>query len=166
MPNWCYNEMEVTGSKENLVKFMDFIKGDKRDFDFNKVLPYPEEYEKLDLETPDQFVGYNNGGYNWCIKNWGTKWNACEPNITLTDVSPKSSIVEISFDSAWSPSEPITRKLSELFPDLTFKHSYEEGGCDFSGCLVCKNGKILEDKTGLYDDFPISEHYYEEDEED
>src|SRR5262245_41566713 len=63
--------------------------GAERLIDFNKLIPYPERYAKADRErwewekanpgaswadAPED--GYNQGGYEWCLKHWGTKWNA------------------------------------------------------------------------------------------
>jgi len=169
MPNWCYNIIEVTGNEKDLKSFVKKIKGKDRDFDFNTIIPYPKEYAVLDKKCNkmrDDGVnfkdipkdGYNNGGYSWCISNWGTKWNAVEP-----DVSVEKNIVQISFDTAWSPSINITEKLSEMFKTLEFKHKYEEGGCDFSGTITLKNGVTLSNISGLYNDFPISSHDWQED---
>ena len=172
MPNWCYNIIEVIGDNAEVNKMVEKIEGEDTEFDFNKVLPYPEKYAILDKKSNgmrDKNVdlkdiptdGFNSGGYEWCISNWGTKWNACEPVV-----SADGNIAEISFDTAWSPSLGVTKALSELFPTLTFKHSYEEGGCDFSGFTIFDGGEVIEDKSGNYEAFPISEHWDEDDEEE
>ena len=97
---------------------------------------------------------------NWCIDNWGTRGNAEEPN-TYCD----GERGQISFDTAWSPSLEVTKALSLLYPTLTFKYNYEEGGNDFSGNMTFRNGVILEENGGDYNDYPVSEHL-SEDEED
>ena len=68
-------------------------------FDFNLFVPYPKEFKDADNEAKrvyDELVkeagdpyridwskvpadGFNKGGYEWCIVNWGTKWSADEP---------------------------------------------------------------------------------------
>ena len=58
MPNWCENELFVIGSEESLLRFEDQIlhwenpetKGNKGEvvFDFNKVIPTPQEIEDVD----------------------------------------------------------------------------------------------------------------------
>jgi len=171
MPNWNYNIIEVIGDEAEINKMVELIEGKDTEFDFNKVLPYPEKYAILDKksnEMRDKNVdlkdiptdGFNSGGYEWCIENWGTKWNACEPVV-----SADGNMAEISFDTAWSPSLQVTKMLSKLFPTLIFKHSYEEGGCDFSGYVIFEDGETIEDESGDYDDYPISEHETWDDEE-
>lgn len=171
MPNWCYNEMIVRGSKEVLDAVMGKVHNSQRDefpcFDFGKVAPYPEKYKKLDDES-NTYDGFNgvirdeNGeaighmtesGYEWCIRNWGTKWNACEPSLDVYD-----EYIVYSFNTAWSPSTPVTIALSEMFPDATFIHCYEEEGMDFSGREEYKNGVLVSEVMGNYDDYPITEH--------
>lgn len=163
MPNWCYNEIEVEGEDAELLRLVDFVKGEESEFDFNKILPYPAKFAEMDKEVDEKGInhskGFNSGGYEWCLGNWGTKWNAVEPSVATDGKS-------ISFDTAWSPSIPVTIALSELFPTLKFTHRYEEGGCDFSGYMVIQNGEILEDVSGEYDEYPVTEHDWEDDEEE
>lgn len=160
MPNWCMNTVEWTGNPEEQEKVLALIKTGDNDFDFNAILPYPEEYAKADAEVerlgkegvewknmpPD---GFNHGGYEWCLANWGTKWNACE---AISDLGVAS------FDTAWSPPEPVICALSKMFPELTFTLRYEEGGMDFSGYCVYRAGNLLDSAEGDYDDYPITEH--------
>lgn len=157
MPNWCENKIEIFGSAEAIEQLVALVKSPDSDFDFNRLIPYPEEYAVGDVDG--KAVGYNSGGYDWCIRNWGTKWNACEPSVIVTE-----NTVEIYFDTAWSPSLEVTEKLVSLFPDVTIKHTYEEGGMDFSGYVLYKNGEIVESEEGDYDVFPVHEHEHCEDE--
>lgn len=46
MPNWCENSLEVSGSKEELDRFVKFFDGGK-DL-FRRVKPYPKVFEELD----------------------------------------------------------------------------------------------------------------------
>ena len=165
MPNWCYNRIEIEGSEKERLRMKAFIHGDDDDveFDFNKILPYPEKYAKMDAEVDEDGInrskGFNAGGYDWCIANWGTKWNAC-------DVIVADDGFEIDFDTAWSPSLPVTLALSKLFPTLIFTHRYEEGGCDYSGFSVFRNGKEVDSAEGDYNAYAISNHDWENDEGD
>ena len=53
--------------------------------------------------------------YDWCVENWGTKWNACE--VQVSDYT-------IEFSTAWAFAEPVMRKLAELCA----KHSVDFEG--------------------------------------
>ena len=62
--------------------------------------------------------------YDWCIENWGTKWNAydieaCEDN-------------QFKFCTAWSAPHPILRKLSELYPEIAITHQWADEDYGFN----------------------------------
>ena len=46
MPNWCSNDVEIHGSKEDIAALHELI-GDN--FDFNKIVPMPPELESETL---------------------------------------------------------------------------------------------------------------------
>jgi len=97
--------------------------------------------------------GFNSGGYEWCIKNWGTKWGICNAELGNADYISADSIsyeLEYTFDTAWSPPTPIVKKMSEMFPSLTFTLKYFEGGGGFNGLYVCEKGEVIRDLTGDY----------------
>jgi hypothetical protein len=200
LPNWCHNEVRITGSKEDIAALKELM-GKK--FSFEKIAPIPEA-----LERPDGMVGSTYGtmkvivnkktkvfhramsghgkytifeaidlpeecnaaqavieGYrpckvcvvnpnqqrqkcdrpieeavalykeygsdnviDWCRKHWGTKWNS---SSVLDDYA--TTFMNVEFDTAWSPPEPIYHALCDLFPDLDIKWHYSETGCQFSG---------------------------------
>jgi len=47
MPNWCENTVIIEG--DNVQKVVDYLKTDKTIFDFNKVIPYPQEFIDQDI---------------------------------------------------------------------------------------------------------------------
>jgi len=67
--------------------------------------------------------------YDWKVKNWGTKWNAGDD----VDIGEGDGILEYTFDTAWSPPNPIAEALSFRFPDCIFILSYKEEGMGFAG---------------------------------
>ena len=111
--------------------------------------------DKLSKKLRDQFVkengeypsdGFNQGGYDWCIKNWGTKWGICSPEL----VNEYKEELEYEFESAWAPPAPVILKMSEMFPTLRFELRYFEMGVGFNGLYICEKGKVIEDKEGEY----------------
>lgn len=85
--------------------------------------------------------------YQWCPKNWGTKWNACDPHV---DEIVKSSDgeayqVNIFFNTAWSYPEGIFEELSRQYPELLFEVEVDEEGGYFWGKLTIQEGVIAED---------------------
>ena len=157
MPNWCENVIVVKGSHEELEELETFLKQGKEDFDFNLFIPYPKEYEELDSkarEMREQGVdwelipkdGYNSGGYDWCIENWGTKWNAYEPSVRFVE----DELLTIHFDTAWSPPTPIVEKMALMFPSLTFYLNYHEDGMGFLGSAIFANGEMIQQSESEY----------------
>lgn len=113
MPNWTQNHVSFEGSKEKIIELKQLFASDEKVFDFNKVVPMPEDSEnfqatgsftmdtnKGDLSTEDFFekkVETPANWYYWSIKNWGTKWNAVDSNL---DVDEDNKLV-YSFRTAW-----------------------------------------------------------------
>ena len=60
--------------------------------------------------------------YEWSITNWGTKWNA----YGYQEGTDYSACDELTFQTAWSAPHPILRKLSEMFPEIVFKHRWAD----------------------------------------
>lgn len=152
MPNWCYNIIYVYGSKEDLLKFKEDVRSEKYVFDFNKVISFDKHKEKfrkdvwekdenLRKKHKDEFeMGwFNEGkGYEWCNKNWGTKWRVdCEePETTDTHLF-------YSFSSAWYIPIEVYFKLIKTYKNLRFEINYEESGMGFAGDLIGENGEVV-----------------------
>ena len=163
MPNWVSNSISITAeSKAELDALLEKAKGadskiteEEREFHFgafvhpsDEELPYylgnvedelPEEYESW---TPEEKLTYKlqfrgNNWYDWNVRNWGTKWDACDTYVGRTDDLSAS----VSFQTAWSPPEPIFRALAEQFPNLKFDISYEEEQ-GWGGELTAENGEL------------------------
>ena len=70
--------------------------------------------------------------YDWCSKNWGTKWDACHASterVPYVLAGPQSKDrVEISFDTAWAEPQPVIHALVSKYPNLNFVHSYSYEG--------------------------------------
>lgn len=79
--------------------------------------------------------------YDWCISNWGTKWNA----YGYDDIGYGNNDT-LRFYTAWAAPYPILEKLSELYPDLTLDHSWadEDIGHNCGHCSY-KNGKLTDE---------------------
>ena len=60
--------------------------------------------------------------YEWAIGHWGTKWNAYGYK-SGTDYSQSDAL---SFQTAWSGPHPLLRRLSEMFPDISFRHRWAD----------------------------------------
>lgn len=132
MPNWCENEVTITGPALELARLYSEVctseEEDGLQFDFNRVVPMPNNIFRGNLGQEERERHGEMNWYDWSIANWGTKWNASEPSV-----SRKERSIQIDFDTAWSPPEPVIAKLSSMYPELTIIHSYYEGGMGFNG---------------------------------
>ena len=151
MPNWCRNRVTVFGKEEDISKISEIFSDKKSIFDHiikspdwkrlpNEKGEFPKLRQELNkdgsvfYETYDFPDGKNDDRwYHWNIQNWGTKWDitADSVEIELED----SEMLEVSFDTAWSPPEPICKRLREMFPDSSFSRFYDEPGMEFAGYL-------------------------------
>ena len=149
MPNWCYNRINVFGN-ENEEKLKEVEKIFESKTPFNEIFPMPDwkntpnskgELTKLEqhlnkdgsvfYETYNFPDGKNDDRwYHWCIENWGTKW---EPDMLDVDGDQDSEMLEITFNTAWSPPEGVVEKMREKYPKLTFQCFYDEPGCEIAG---------------------------------
>ena len=83
-------------------------------------------------------------GYNWCINNWGTKWDIADATVE----SVGSELIA-HFNTAWSPPTEGLRRVSEKFPGVTFVLTYQEESMDFCGAVLFKNGQASESEGML-----------------
>ena len=105
----------------------------------------PDEQKKLEEDTARNIAvhGYANW-YDYCVNEWGTKWDVGGEGDQATVHGPNS--ISMSFDSAWAP--PIA--AMEKFQDLGFKVKlvYWESGMCFCG-LFDENGDDYYDYTDM-----------------
>ena len=165
MPNWCNNDL--------MIQHMDRAMMEKARDGFNRVggvngmlsalIPCPEPLrdtmagsygrhdqlsnyrsdllefqEKLNLK----YFGHKNW-YDWCIAEWGTKWDIGrasehDPLVEIDDGDWPT--MTLSFESAWSPPIQAYEKLEAMGFIITAQ--YFEPGCGF--CGEWKNGEDYE----------------------
>lgn len=149
MPNWCNNVLKVTGDKKKLDEMLKLIKTGDFEFDFNKVVPMPEDLMAYDapIKNKDKrnqhLVEFGaTDWYTWRLANWGTKWSAGE-GVQVDRVSKEECV--LCFDTAWSPPGPIIEALGKKYTELTFRLSYTECGEGFVGVYTVEDGEVVED---------------------
>ena len=136
MPNWATNFLKVTGKSAD--RFKDIVyKEDASAADrflMDRTVPMPaelsgtnsppqtDEEKKLQAELKKKYGSGN--WYDWCAKNWGTKWDIGECCLNET-----AGGWLFSFDTAWSPPIEWIIQTARQFPDLTFEDTWAaEGG--------------------------------------
>ena len=123
MPNWTYNNVQFIGKTEDNVKQLQtMLKSDDNEFDFNNVIPMPNElsdtvsgsenakpeWQKEQSKKLKAKYGADNW-YDWSINNWGTKWNACNTEVELNE-----NVLNYSFETAWDAPREIVRALEHM----------------------------------------------------
>ena len=123
MPNWCENDLSVSGDKESLAVFMKSISGDT-EMDFTQLVPRPAEQE--------------DNWFNWNCDNWGTKWAPNEIWISYETETESA----MTFQSAWAPPTELFTAIAKLFPTLDFSLAYSEGGMAVCGATRWQEGEL------------------------
>ena len=134
MPNWCSNELSVSGPTEDIANFKQQAVGyspwDKPAKDekpsalnFHSLVPVPDHILKL---------GYVNAGHDWEVKNWGARWGAGDVDV----VDEGDDCIVYHFSTAWAPAVEFIENVRKQWPTLTFILDYDEPGNGFKG--ICK----------------------------
>ena len=97
MPNHCTNEVYISFKDRAATdEFLEFVKGKDEEgkevpFTFNAIAPLPN----------------GKWDYDWCWKNWGTKWDAYD--VEFED--EEEEFLRINFLTAWGPPTPILERI-------------------------------------------------------
>ncbi len=138
MPNHCSNRIEIHGEAEDVKIVKKFLKSEESIFDFNNIIPMPKEIlgKVTYKHTEDSFQNRRlrklhgaDNWYDWSLNKWGTKWNSYNEVIT----EEEDDYVIYTFDTAWSPPEPIIFALREKFPDVSISAFFDEPGMQMAG---------------------------------
>ena len=151
MPNWCDNQLSITGPNSVIDKIEKIVKEESNNAE-NGLLqffhPMPNalkdtvagpdaktKKEKLERARLNVEYGASNW-YDWRCTNWGTKWELCEfygvQRQHLND-SLDESTISFAFSSAWSPPIGAYEQFLADNENCSLKAYYYEGGCDFMG---------------------------------
>ena len=121
MPNWCYNSLLIEGDAKKIQELVEETqKGNDACF-FDLIKPMPKELEGTN--APSDTANW----YEWCVNEWGTKWDACNINV----VDSGEGFASFSFDTAWSPPIGVYEALNDQGFSVTAE--YEEPGMGFAG---------------------------------
>ena len=162
MPNHVSQDLYITGDTASLKQFKEFANSkDGQEIvalDHEKFIPYPDHFQQMDVAAEaahkagifDVQDGFNSGGYEWCRKNWGTKWGIYNSSLNSQKLTGKKGRLTYSFQSAWSPPLPIIDAMSKRFPSLHFRLKWFESGMAVKGIYVVQNGAVLEQSEAEY----------------
>lgn len=142
MPNWCNNTVEIYHNDPAMLERArnGFNKGEL----LNEFMPVPQDLQIVagrvgSDEDPEQIklveaeqrnlekYGAKNW-YDWCVSNWGTKWDVGGDGAEAQDIPGG---LMLTFDSAWSPPISAFERLVEM--GFSIRAMYYEPGMAFAG---------------------------------
>ena len=145
MPNWCDNQLSITGPNSVIDKIEKIVKEDdshKENGLLNFFHPMPKELEgttspSSSAKKPQPMIDGFDCWYDWRCHNWSTKWEVCEfygvDRQYHSEQNEGESTITFGFDSAWAPPIGAYENFLRDNEDCSLKAWYYEGGCDFMG---------------------------------
>ena len=143
MPNWCWNNLTVSGDEKELQDFVEkSTTQEGRDFSFNGTFPMNDDLDiSAGTHNTDQeeqrvlnkgLYGHSNW-YDWRISEWGTKWDADEAQVSDHN---ENNYFHVSFQTAWAPPIDWLKNIAMDYPNLEFELEYDEEGMGFGGTFT------------------------------
>ena len=154
MPNWTQNEVQIFGDQQKMELFKKSVESKELKFDFDLIVPKPKVLEKVEsviieknkekieaenikgdmkkimlsgsLSGDEAKTFPNKCWYEWCLHNWGTKWNACR-----VELSEFPEYLEYKFETAWDAPRPVFAALWFLWhmdTKIIWKCRHEDDG--------------------------------------
>ena len=132
MPNWCSNNLTITGDTDTLVQLKEVVESDDEGL-LEAIKPIGE------------------WDYGKAVESWGTKWDVSLDGLEYTDNGDGTANISGWFDSAWAPPIGAYEQLAADFDSCVIEASYFEPGMDFAGFWSSENGE--EHLDNLHDEW-------------
>ena len=150
MPNWCMNDLRISGDTEEILRFIEDNKTDG-EFCFKTLFPEPE------YANPEDW-------YEWRLQNWGTKWDV-DGNVDVNKLD--DDLYRLYFTTAWSPPIHWFETVIKNYPALKFELNAGEPGMGWHHVWQAQGGRSLLFHSSTFEDsadFWGLEDIYAEDE--
>jgi len=156
MPNWCQNNVTFSHTEKEMIDRI--YNAADNDTLFSSFIPVPpelsdtmhgylgddNEQQKLieQQEANTKQYGYPSW-YEFCLGEWGTKWDASGLSINNVYDNEPDDIhsITLSFNTAWSPPIEFYETLYDKF-GVKIEATYFESGLCFCGRY--SNGTTIE----------------------
>ena len=134
MPNWCDNQVTITGPNSVIDKIEKIVNEEKDAGGLlNFFYPMPKELRDTTADGTERknlLKKYGHSDwYGWATDNWSTKWDIVE----FYGANRQGDTISFAFSSAWSPPIGAYENFLAKNEDCSLKAYYYEGGCDFMG---------------------------------
>ena len=139
MPNWCRNNVVITGDKNSIDELVDVITEDDDIVALTNTMPTPKEFDNIhsgaitiddvrysnwyedddgtrrpvmDMQLDDLKEKYScTNSIDWQYLNWGTKWGDCETVIDRKN----DKTLNVWFESAWGEPFLLLQHIAETY---------------------------------------------------
>ena len=161
MPNWCNNNISISGPTDTIKQLWEDAnqEGEAGGL-LNAMVPMPEALRDTvkgsGEELQEVWVDGCNNWYDWCVKNWSTKWDVSTEGLEFTDNGDGTAVIEGWFDSAWSPPIGAYEKFCDDMDNCDLEASYHEPGMDFAGFWSKDGGDEFLD--GCHEEYKLPEN--------
>lgn len=156
MPNWCNNNITITGPIFKIAPMFEAATQDADDetglLDF--MCPMPKELHdtdspsRLSEEAQAEMIEKYGAAdwYSWRVNNWSTKWEVSSEGLEYSEDTANGT-AEITgwFDSAWAPPINAMTTYCEANPDVSIVLDYHEPGMCFVGRATIEDGELDDD---------------------
>jgi len=145
MPNWCDNQITITGPNSVIDKIEKIVQAEdthKNTGLLNFMKPMPKQLQDTtspssSADKPQPMVEGFDNWYDWRVENWSTKWEVCEfygvDRQYHSEQNEGESTITLGFSSAWAPPIGAYENFLNENSDCSLRAYYYEGGCDFMG---------------------------------
>lgn len=132
MPNYCDNEVVISGSEEKIKEIKNLISTVNEDRGlFETLIGFDPNISREDYEK--------GGWYESNIKYWGCKWDV--PDDEVDPVFVDNNTIRLFIFTAWSPPIKFCEHLANKF-DVDVQITFFEAGVNFSGRYEISNDHI------------------------
>jgi len=146
MPNWCSNDIEITGPRDKIRALWDATQAEGSGL-LNALVPMPDNIFLGNLGEEERKMCEEQGipnWYDWSVSNWGTKWDVDPEGLEYSEDGDTATISGW-MDTAWAPPVEAVQTYGEANPDVSITLNYNEGGMCFVGQYVIENGCGFDD---------------------
>lgn len=166
MSDWCKNNLTIEHDDPN--KVMEFVHAYKKSRVCEHYCSGP--MDKNGNITVDPNPNY---WYDWCIKNWGIKWDIGSDNDQCRGLHPTivGNQATMSFDSLWTPPVFLYKTLCKL--GFSVEATYFEPRAGFCGIFDDGEEEYIEyrdDKdmipNRIWDEYNLDEFFEDEENND
>jgi hypothetical protein len=117
MPNWCNNNITISGPAETIRQLWDTAQtADEGKFGLLEAMAPIGDWE-----------------YESAVNAWGTKWDISDEGLEIVEHGDGTAEITGWFDSAWAPPIGAYERFTEANEDCEITASYYECGMDFAG---------------------------------